>query len=479
MISEQEYKNRIWENITVSENGYKKFLDSKYPEWETFTVVQKGDNLYYSNISGVVFSIRINLKSNKLKHIDIYNEKGTRPYLRAFIVKERVLQLRYYEFNTWDRNYDVILGKNFYPVFTVEYFDSRKRWIDWYFSPGKLFYNEDHFLDSVEGYPIKKSSPKINCYKYSDIPGLIQKNLEDIVLKKDSLQNFISEVKSDEKVYLIYKSILRSDYILLEETDNYVWFCKRKKFRKLWQGDYHRNNDVYYTLEYPEDNKRSQVYPKKLIVIFSVMPFSRDMDNCEPEIRFSRKHFANISRSLIKDTYIMRIVDLNLHCGSFFTNTLNYSNYERDLQEAIKKVASEFKIKDENIVLYGSSKGGFAALYYSSLMDFKSLSADPVIDTSEYDNNNDYFYLKGLRKQNYLEDININLQNNIREKWIIGSENLEFNWNILKKLKGNNLHIMNSYDKQIKSHPVLSRNTIPEQLTILNLLLSESLRKTL
>ncbi|MFC6178466.1 hypothetical protein ACFQGR_03520 [Weissella sagaensis] len=141
-----DLNSNIWENLTESKNNYENFLDSLFPNWRRFEKKEIEDNIKYFEDGKLKFSFRIDLKSQNYKHIDIFLKSDVRPYQRIFLKKDMITKYRYYEFNTWIRNYDVIIGNEVTPVYTIEYFNDRERFIDLYYQPGSLFYEKSEFL---------------------------------------------------------------------------------------------------------------------------------------------------------------------------------------------------------------------------------------------------------------------------------------------------------------------------------------------
>ena len=60
-----------------------------------------------------------------------------------------------------------------------------------------------------------------------------------------------------------------------------------------------------------------------------------------------------------------------------------------------------------------------------------------------------------------------------QSKYVISSENVVFNFAKAQEIKGDNLQLINKKDTHITAHPEVSRNTVPEQMTILNMLFLE------
>lgn len=147
-ISElKELENHFKQTLTALNEEYDKFLDTLYPDWHNYTVQTIKDNECYFDDKQLKFSLRIRNNSNYYAHIDIYLNANIRPYRRIFLIKNQVFKYRYYEYNSWQRNYDVIVGNNFVVKYTIEYFDGKQRYIDNYYQPGKLFYSEIDFLN--------------------------------------------------------------------------------------------------------------------------------------------------------------------------------------------------------------------------------------------------------------------------------------------------------------------------------------------
>lgn len=154
-VSFKELDNKIWKNPC---NNYVTLLESMFPNYTSFKTVKVHDNLKYYDNGKLKFSFRIDLKTGAYKHIDVYLEERVRPYLRIFLKNNFVTKYRYYEFNSWNRNYDVIIGNDFVPYYTIEYFEGKTRYIDFHHQSGLLFYNENQFLE----YMLQKEEKGFN-----------------------------------------------------------------------------------------------------------------------------------------------------------------------------------------------------------------------------------------------------------------------------------------------------------------------------
>lgn len=149
MLDIKQFNEKIRESYSASENSYSKFLTQYFPMWEIFDREIVGENVLFYKDNQKVFSLRIDRDTKKFVHIDFYSTQAKKPHKRVLLSNECVTFIRYYEFNTWERNYDVILGKNFIPRYTKEYFENGNRWIDWYYQAGKVFYDENKFMTFI------------------------------------------------------------------------------------------------------------------------------------------------------------------------------------------------------------------------------------------------------------------------------------------------------------------------------------------
>ncbi|MFV5938111.1 accessory Sec system protein Asp2 [Mammaliicoccus sciuri] len=299
---------------------------------------------------------------------------------------------------------------------------------------------------------------------------------ERIFIDTNSEKNILEIARKNNNIKNKYKELLRNDYVLSLHKDNISHFCKRNKVYKLFTKAHRFNQykDVLYRLNEPSGRKINEKATKKLLVIFAKMPGAEQYDSAKIPHRMIPPFFEDIERSLAKNVYTMRIMDLNVSHGSHYINTVNYSNYENEIQEAIIHVQEKLGIEQKNVILYGVSRGGAGAIYHGSDMDYKTLAVDPIINIGGKLYGNDRRILKDLRKEDLVPDINNNLEkSNKFQKVIICSENVEAYYEQSLRLNSDKVNIINMKDDMITAHPKVSPNTVPEQLMILNMLLSD------
>lgn len=469
------------------------------------------DNTNFKNIPELEHAKKLNMLKNYEEYIEVWEKyitlffdfiKKELPNCEVILVKARftdkfadgttLTQLRnekgiptqeFEKMNVFWNDLDNYIINNFnVTVLDMSdenlYLDKDHLWGPYYLHYESKFYNR--FLNKLVKIISNRNKEHISFTEgnrtvqriYLNEPyELLDTKVVEVVLQSD--KNLIQLARSDKEVYKLYKELLSNDYILYYHANGISRLYKREFINELWKRqDLYKQGDVFYTLDAPKDKKKNNSQQKaRLLVIFTCMPSAEKYDSYLMTDRMFPTFFNTIERNLIKNVYTMRIMDLNCSHGSHYINTTNYTNMDTDIMESIKRVKNELGINDENIVLYGASKGGTGSLYYGSKLDLKCLAVDPIISLGEYNVKDDHF-LKDIRIEDISDLINSNLATkSISEKYIIGSENVPFNYDKINNIEGDNLKKINKIDEHIKSHPDVSRNTVPEQLMILNQML--------
>ncbi|MDR7696812.1 hypothetical protein [Lactococcus lactis] len=223
-----QYNKEIRKEIMLSENNYETFLDTQFSDWRNFKTKKIKDNIFFYSDSNLIYSIRINLLNEEYKHIDFYNKAQVKPHLRVFLSKNKIIRMRYYEFNSWKRNYDVILGKNFLPVYTIEYFGNRERYIDWRFQAGKLFYKKEQFLEFINEnlWKNKKISGKYKVEVNDKVVSLL--NSKKVFLQRNLKFNNVEPVltfESNLEIEPYTQQVELGGVLLSMGTSSYIKKC--------------------------------------------------------------------------------------------------------------------------------------------------------------------------------------------------------------------------------------------------------------
>ncbi|QRO86325.1 XcbB/CpsF family capsular polysaccharide biosynthesis protein [Mammaliicoccus vitulinus] len=299
-------------------------------------------------------------------------------------------------------------------------------------------------------------------------------NQERILVKTGSDKNLLQLARKDSGLKIKYKELLANDYILYFHDKEISRFCKREHVNKLFDGlNLEQYKNIFYRLSMPQGRKVNNKVEKKLIVIFAKMPGANQYDSPKIPHRMLPPFFDDLERSLVKNVYTMRIMDLNVSHGSHYINTVNYPDYEQEIQESIENVRNYLDIDKKNVVFYGVSRGGAGAIVHGTSMDYKTLAVDPILNIGDKLEANDRRLLKGLRKEDLVPMVNENLSvSNKFQKVIICSENVKLYYEQSMRINKDKAKVINMKDDKITSHPEVSPNTVPEQLMILNNLLS-------
>lgn len=297
-----------------------------------------------------------------------------------------------------------------------------------------------------------------------------------LVLQTNSNVNIIKLARNNTNAYKQYIDIISNDFLLISHhKDRYDVFMKRIKYHpeKLKNySDLKRYKELIYTLTLPNIKKKSNTLPNRLLVLFSHMNGSK-YDSSNAIERLFVHYFDDIQRSLVKNVFVLRLADLNLSHGSYYSNTENYPDYEEQIQGLIKYICNEYDIKQNNVVLYGGSKGGAGALLHGAIGDYKVVAGDPIINTYLYDKK-DWHFVKNFKVEDLTDKIINYAKNNDTKKYIFASSVLKFNFDVISNLaeQSNNLIkvVDLSNDEMIKKHPQITSQSVPEQITLINLL---------
>lgn len=293
------------------------------------------------------------------------------------------------------------------------------------------------------------------------------KNIHEIAIKK-----------LDENISLLYKHLLANDYIFYCHESNISKMIKRSEYcpKELDEKNpeaVRRFENLFYYIEYLGDKKTSSK-EKRLLVIFSSMPATEKENNPSMIFRSGFPTFSNIKRSLPKDTYIVRVVDFNLASGSFYTNTANYPTFESEVQKLIRVFADSHDVPDENIVLFGPSKGGTGALIHSLIGGYKAVAVDPIIDDSIYQY--DQHFQKSFRDWDLVPRVNQLLSDSENKKrYIVNNRHVGYTYKQYARLNTKNLKFYDTRDKVANQHHQILHSAIPEVLAILTILLNSNL----
>lgn len=336
------------------------------------------------------------------------------------------------------------------------------------FKESELYLIQDSSIPLKRNPVLKRLSMKVIKFNNS----MTKLNLSSEVIKLEHefhTEKLLSGAGNRPGLVNVLNKLAGEDYILYRGTMKAAWFIKRRLYdsRQL-----KRYKDVFYQLDIP-GTKRTTKKENKLVVFFLSLPPVEGLISNDPQDRSFTEMFLSIQRSLVKDTFVLRIADLNLVRGSFYVNSANFQDYEEQIQSLIRSVMSDNDIKLDNVVTYGVSRGGVGALVHGACLNSRIVAVDPIVNDEYYVKyKQDVHYVGQNREMDLTGKVESYLKNSTASGVIISNHFVKNNWEYLKNLNlDNKLKLIDVNDETVTEHPVLSRNTVPEQLMYLNQLL--------
>lgn len=299
---------------------------------------------------------------------------------------------------------------------------------------------------------------------------------DKVIIRTNSKLNLLELANENAEFYHLYVALLKHDFMLYQHVDEHSFFVKRKLIGQLYnETNIRQYANLFYTLEKP--NKYRLGGEMNLVIVFSSMPIQDDGISPEIKKRCFFKNYPSLCRYLLPNTYVVRLMDCNLTYGSYYLNTSNYTNYERQIQNFIQDISIELKIRREKIILFGISKGGTGALYHSIEGNYHSVSVDPLFSLTKYFKEGDSHFTQSFLPEKLMFFFK-NIDQVYRErksKIIIGVPTVRENYQEYIQLKCPNLKVVNVFDDYINQHGQIGSQTMVEQITYLNGMLLEEI----
>lgn len=326
-----------------------------------------------------------------------------------------------------------------------------------------MYFNYDYWLDTL-----------IQFQEYMGISSYTRVlNLEDAVILAESAHPSAMLVKGDGLLPLwkikdndglkkLMTRLLQLDYIIDGKADGWIRFIQRTDFHR---SNLIESNGIYYSTQKSRETSNGI---QNIVFYFQPMTL-KGYFGTDAGLRFNPSRFQSLNRSLVKDTLLVRISDVNLMEGSYFVNTVNYQEYEKNMVAFIHHIMNKYDVKKENTVLYGFSRGGLGALWYGEVLDLPTVAVDPVIDSSYFNGHNggDH-YVSGLRKINLLPELNNMERTYDNKKYIITNQYVkQETYQSIVQLKGRDIRIIDFNLPEMVEHGWVVHH-IPEQLTLIN-----------
>ncbi|BBE23083.1 hypothetical protein MN0502_19660 [Arthrobacter sp. MN05-02] len=190
----------------------------------------------------------------------------------------------------------------------------------------------------------------------------------------------IARRTDDAKEILI--RLAMAGFYVYRKTEDSTRLVRDHTIAKLWhrvkEGDYSVNSEG---LIYSYSPPLSPTPVPKLLVIFSSM--STSIYNTSM-MRYFEQNFKSAQKYIPHDTAVLRIADIGGVVGAFYLNTYRNPNNVQRIQRLLSDVMIQYSIPTSNVVLYGASKGGTAALFHGMTGGYKFISVDPIVSDNYY-----------------------------------------------------------------------------------------------
>jgi len=333
----------------------------------------------------------------------------------------------------------------------------------------------DYYLYNQNYYTDVQSQIEVIAEKYNLGPTTLFLDLNSkidfdtvtqsvVFLKVPNSGHDLKIFRKNKKARIVALKLAARDYILHGNKGFYYRFVKRTELKTK----YPKFKDVHYRIVPPKDNKR--YWNNRLVVRmfgfvghYKTSVFGRNFQH----------DFPTLKDSIVKNTYILEIGDINLIDGSYYTNTKNYPDFEEQVQDLIRSVAKKYDIVHDNIVLYGPSRGGAGAVLHAALGNYKFLAADPVINDMPWYTDSDFHFIEGVREVDLTDKISTALVNYKRPKSdavILGSSDVGVTFSSHLRLPLDKVTLLD-LNIRLYKHPGFNGKTVPIQLSYLNRLL--------
>lgn len=292
------------------------------------------------------------------------------------------------------------------------------------------------------------------------------------VILRANTDNLLTEARQNSNIRAMITKLIKNDYVLTDGIANEFTFIKRAAYltklaSNLSAGQF-LENDIFWS---------EQVIgkPKNMLVIFSSLPTNDKYFSSDFLERAFTQNNPQIYKFIKDDVVIVRIADLNAIYGSYYTNTVNYPNYENNIAKALESIQNKYHLTNNNVTLYGSSKGGYGALLSSLNSGYNAILMDPIVSMKVYNKNLNLHYMQGIEVVNRFEHVKQLLSNIGDNKIYIlisstGNYQTRENAHLINKLYdcNNKLKVIDLTIDYVIDHPTVTTKTLNIQNTILN-----------
>ncbi|HGY0991203.1 TPA: XcbB/CpsF family capsular polysaccharide biosynthesis protein [Aeromonas salmonicida subsp. pectinolytica] len=273
--------------------------------------------------------------------------------------------------------------------------------------------------------------------------------------------NILVAQRKDEAIREELLELFKQDLFFYHFSKGVNYFKKRNDFLGSYELVDNKTYFIFRDLMYKVEDCDSDV--NNILICFSSMPLIADSSSSSVFKRFCVDNYQNIRKHLPQGTLIIRVYDINRRVGSFYCNTNNFMDYESQIQELIGDVS--VKYPNASICLWGTSKGGTAALKYGQLMNLDFVANDPIISLAH----GDLDRTKATFLDDFKNDILVEPYRDYSKSGaIISSEKIAKNFFFAKEFKSNHINVYNMNLPEITNHGEVLKQSLSINIAEIN-----------
>lgn len=373
----------------------------------------------------------------------------------------------------WENLDKALIKKNF----EVLQFDQKNNAAELNFPTGKhwyYLYNQNYYTDVQSQIEIiaqkYELGPKIVTLDLDSDPDVSESEPDVVFLNVPNEKNDLKIFKKDKNARKQALKIARQDYVLHGNRGSSYRFVKRAELKTRFP----KFKDLHYRLVPPKEEKN--YWGNKLLV--RMFGFSLPHKTSIIQRNF-RLDFKTLKDSIVKDTYILEIGDINLIAGSFYASTANFPDYEEQIQELIKHIAIKYNVDHDDILIYGTSRGATGAVLHGALGNYKFMAADPAINDMPFYVDSDAHYVEGVREIDYTDKVTAALKNYTRDSHdgiVLAASKVGATFSSHLRLPLENFTLIDM-NLDLYKHTKINGKSVPIQLGYINkLLIKDNIR---
>lgn len=195
-------------------------------------------------------------------------------------------------------------------------------------------------------------------------------------------RNLLDLAMKDRSIRAVVVELAKHAFMAYMLKDGVTSFVHHAYIGKLWtrvkEGPFQVDR---HGLVYSLDEPLAGLAATRLVVVFSSMAGKIRTPSL---MRHFEQNFATIQKYLPAGTAVLRIADFGGVVGGYYMNTLGLPDTESHVQSLIADVAARLGVGSRDVVLYGASKGGSAAIYHGLLGSYPVVAADPILADEYY-----------------------------------------------------------------------------------------------